>query len=100
MAAAKKQMTDEEREREKRRLKKELICHTHDYIEQAAEQIINFDLSQLTIQEIIEAETEIHRLAGRIIELVEYAKERGCAMEDRLQTYSDAIENLGFVRKR
>jgi hypothetical protein len=90
----------EQIEREDRKAKKELICTTHDKIETAAQEIADIDFNSLQVNDIIPTGDRIIYLAERIIELVEYAKERGQSMEDRLSAYLNAIEDLGFVRKR
>lgn len=98
MAAAKKD--DKEDERANRKAKKELICVTHDKIETAAQEIADIDFCTIQVNDIIPTGERIIELAEHILEMVEYAKERGQGMEDRLSAYLNAIEDLGFVRKR
>lgn len=87
------------KERARRERKQELICHTHDKIKDAAERINQYDLSNARISDIDQMHSEIIELSDYIIELVDYAKARGQAMEDRLSLYRHAILDLGFERK-
>lgn len=88
------------KDRETRTKHREVICRTHDKIQDAAERIQTYDLVNARISDIATMHEEILELSEYIVELVEYAKERGQAMENRLYEYSNAIEELGFKRRK
>jgi len=92
--------SDLAKSRRQRERKRELICHTHDKIEDAADRIKMYDLTETRISDIDRVHNEILELAEYICELTTYAKERGQAMEDRLYEYSNAITDLGYKRKK
>lgn len=88
------------KDRVRRQNKQELICHSHDKIQDAAERIAYLDFQNARISEIEDLQNQMVELADYIVELVGYAKERGQAMEDRLSAYNAAIQDLGFTRRR
>jgi len=74
--------------------KKRVICDIHDDIHNLAQALAkDKDESPEGFR------TRVKRIAGRIMELVEEANDRGAAMEMRLVEYSEAIHGLGFVRE-
>lgn len=89
-----------QKDRERRRKNKELICHTHDKLRDAAERISFYDLANTRVSDIQQMQEDIIELSEYIVELVDYAKERGQAMEDRLSAYANAIHNLGYKRTK
>ena len=87
------------KERRDRKKNHEIICTSHDKIHDAAERILRYDLLNLCINDVSRVQMEIHELASYIVELTEYARERGQAMEDRLSDYYNTITALGFKRE-
>lgn len=82
-------------------MRKEQICTIHDRITDRANDIykLSTDYNNMTEDEMRDALSEIERLCNDIYSDAEEAKERGQAMENRLYTYKQGIEELGFVRK-
>lgn len=91
---------------------KELICNIHDDIYKKADKAISdvprfFSYSNMDKEELYEMCSDMESYIDdlkyaleNIKELVEFAKERGQAMENRLKDYKDTIEGLGFKRER
>ena len=77
---------------------KESICCHHNDIKMFATKIKKMDITKYpTPEDCIDL---MRDYASEIIELSKKAKVAGCHMENRLQLYREAIENLGFVRKK
>jgi hypothetical protein len=84
---------------------KRAICNIHDDILSLCD-----DLYKIKIQDYhkyedgiinhADFEYDMDRLISQIISLTKDAKERGCAMEERLTEYRSAIEILGFIRDK
>lgn len=72
----------------------DLICFKHDEIISICKEIKNLDLDKATQRK------KIATLINKIIKITEQAKEDGQHMEDRLQEYYNAIDDLGFDRKK
>jgi hypothetical protein len=69
-----------------------LICYLHDDI---------IDLSNKLKTEVYTKNHGILVLKlDKLIKFAERAKLRGQQMEDRLSEYREAIENLGYIRKK
>lgn len=75
------------------------ICHAHDIIRDLACEIkyigetLQYDRSAI--------DEQISKLIGcteKILEIANYATDRGQRMEDRLKEYRSKIEKLGFKR--
>jgi hypothetical protein len=87
---------------------KENICSYHGDIILLAKKIKNINTISYTNQEdplkaledILILIHEIKQDASQIYELTKLAKKRGQRMEDRLRLYREAIEGLGFERKK
>jgi DNA repair ATPase RecN len=80
--------------------KRELICTTHDKMREVSKYLTHLDFSGYTLQEILDEQANLNKLGDELEELIDYASESGQNMEDRLSEYCNAIEELGFVRKR
>ena len=74
--------------------RKRLICTVHDEIWQTADEILELDLKDSNDRR------KLKRLAKRIQNDASEAKIYGQSMENRLSDYKDAVENLGFKRKK
>ena len=73
--------------------RKRLICTVHDEIFQCAEELRYLDYSK-------SVKTQVARIAKRIQKDAMEAKEYGQSMENRLDEYKVAIEDIGFKRKK
>ncbi len=70
-----------------------LICYIHDDVMALCE-TIKEDLTKKVPPSIIKQKLD------RIVRLTERAKSKGQQMEDRLSKYREAIEEVGFERKK
>jgi len=77
---------------------KELICSTHDRIKYLAASLYSVEFESTAVKDLREVFTEVRKTAREIEKLAQVARERGQAMENRLQEYRNAIEGLGFER--
>jgi hypothetical protein len=77
---------------------KEFICYKHDKIIKLASTIEKYN--ERDFEKVKDALDEIQSIAWDIRTLAEESKTSGEAMEYRLREYYDAIESLGFERKR
>jgi hypothetical protein len=79
---------------------KELICILHDEITELAEEILKIDWSNIQLKNSKKVISFLNKHVMGIIEKTALAKERGCAMEDRLKIYLYGIVDMGFKRMR
>ena len=68
--------------------RKRQICSIHDDV---MDEVRMFDDPRVPYQ--------LRRKVNKIVRMVEDAKERGQAMENRLIEYRTAIEGIGFIRE-
>jgi len=79
---------------------KQYICHLNDHLRYDIENIQNMDFLNATINEIPNLQKKLRELTEHDISLLDDMKERGIAMENRLNKYRDAINSLGYERKK
>jgi len=76
----------------KKRQDHRLICYLHDDIVELCNKMKTYVFTKKPGPLVMELD--------RIVKLAERAKIKGQQMEDRLTSYREAIEELGFIRKR
>lgn len=86
--------------RPKKKKEKELICILHDEIIELANKILDLDWSDVQLKNSKKVISFINTHAEEIKKKTFEAKERGCAMEDRLKVYLNGIVDMGFKRDR
>lgn len=74
------------------------ICDKHDEIYDLAREIINLDHTQYS--DIADYIYKVQNFADDILTFAKAAKDDGIKMENRMREYREAIEGLGFERKR
>lgn len=64
------------------------------------EELSFLDIKAMQMGEIDELQEQLNNWGMELIELADWALDRGQAMEDRLYKYVNAIESLGFTRDK
>lgn len=80
--------------------KLDYICTAHDKIKDIGDELSCIDIKAMQMGEIDELQEQLNNWGMELVELADWALERGQAMEDRLYKYLNAIEDLGFTRNR
>jgi hypothetical protein len=78
--------------------RRKTICNLHDEIKDWATKICDIKLRHYETAE--DAFTEAQDYANQILNIIDDAKVDGEKMEERLIEYREAIEGLGFERKK
>ena len=77
---------------------KQVICYHHNTIKNKANEILN--LKRRDYSEIDSLLKDVQAIAKDILESTNLAFADGKSMENRLKGYKQAIEGLGFERKK
>lgn len=79
---------------------KQYICHLNDHLRYEIEAIRELNFTDATISEIPKLQEQLIEITDRAFSLLDDMKERGIAMENRLNKYRNAITELGYERKK
>lgn len=81
---------------------RELICDTHDKIDVLGVELENLgnEMKTMPFEELRLLPRKLIKIGKQIQRLAYNAKDSGIHMENRMYEYHNAIENLGFERKK
>jgi hypothetical protein len=80
---------------------KENICSYHEYIKERSRKIKKLDTTKITtLEEALKIIDQTKQYAAEIYEYGKKAKTAGQHMENRMRENREAIESLGYVRKK
>ena len=81
---------------------RELICTTHDKIDSVGTDLeaLGEEIKTMTIEDLRLLPRKLIKMGKELQRLAYRAKDSGIHMENRMYEYYNAIESLGFERKK
>jgi len=81
---------------------RELLCTTHDKIDTIGAELesLGTEMKEMTFEELRLLPRRLVKMGKELQRLAYRAKDSGIHMENRMYEYCNAIEGLGFERKR